>query len=222
MNNKKSSPMKYLVLITVAIALLLAIIVVLLNQDKDIDQTLESHPPTENQPMIGEEGAPVSVVEFGDFKCPACKAWGEMIYPKLKADFIDTEKANFAYINTEFHGKESTLGALAAEFIWDNDPDSYWKFHKKLFEEQPGDDHHALWITVEKLAEVAEDTTNVDIDQLVRALEQQTFMEEVNSDSSIVQEFNIQKTPTIIINGTMLEDPYDYEKIKSLIEKGQE
>jgi protein-disulfide isomerase len=222
MSNKKSSPMKYLVLITLAIAILLAMIVVLSNKSKDTDQTLESHPPTENQPMIGEEDAPVSVVEFGDFKCPACKAWGEMIYPKLKADFIDTGRANFVYINTEFHGKESTLGALAAESILKNDPDSYWDFHKELFKEQPGENHDALWITVDKLVEVAEKTTNVDTDQFRQDIEQETYVEEINIDSSLVQDFNIQKTPTIIINGTMLEDPYDYEKIKSLIEEGQE
>ncbi|EDL65602.1 BdbD [Bacillus sp. SG-1] len=214
--------MKYLVLITLAVVILLAMIVVLTNKSKDTDQTLESHPPTANQPMIGKKDAPASVVEFGDFKCPACKAWGEMIYPQLKADFIDTGKANFTYINTEFHGKESTLSALAAESILKNDPGSYWEFHKKLFEEQPADNHDALWITVDKLVEVAKKTTDIEADQFRQDIEQQTYMEEVNVDSSLVQDFNIQKTPTIIINGTMLEDPYDYEKIKALIEEGQE
>jgi protein-disulfide isomerase len=222
MSNKKSATMKYLVMITLAIVILLVAIVVLTNKSQDKDEILENHPSTANQPLIGEENASVSVVEFGDFKCPACKAWGESVYPQLKEDFIDTGKANFSYINTEFHGKESTLGALAAESILKNDPDSYWDFHKELFKEQPGDNHDAQWITVEKLVEVAQKTTDVHIDQFSQDIEQQTFMEEVNTDSSLVEDFNIQKTPTIIINGTMLEDPYDYERIKSLIEEGQE
>ena len=221
MSNKKSSPMKYLVIITLVIVVLLVSIVLLTNKSKDTDETLESHPSTENQPTIGEKDAPVSIVEFGDFKCPACKAWGEQIYPKLKTEFIDTGKANFSYINTLFHGEESALGALAAESVFVNDPDSYFEFHKELFNQQPTTDHDAAWITVEKLMEVAGETTDMDISQLKQDVEQGTGIEAVEVDKSLVEEFEIQQTPTIVINGTKLEDPYDYERIKELIEEGQ-
>jgi protein-disulfide isomerase len=221
MSKKKSSPMKYLVIITLIIVVLLVSIVLLTNKSKNTDEALESHPATENQPTIGEADAPVSVVEFGDFKCPACKAWGEQIYPKLKSDFIDTEKANFSYINTLFHGEESALSALAAESVYENDPDSYFEFHKELFNQQPTADHDTTWITVEKLMEVAGATTDMDVEQLKQDVEQGSGIEAVEVDKSLVEEFNIQQTPTIIINGTKLEDPYDYDRIKELIEEGQ-
>ncbi|NMH68353.1 DsbA family protein [Bacillus sp. RO3] len=212
--------MKYLVMITLAIVVALVLVVLLTNQSGDEDETLESHPSTVDQPVLGDQNAPVSVVEFGDFKCPACKSWGETIYPQLKEDFIDTGKAQFSYINTEFHGKESTLSALAAESILKNDPGSYWDFHKELFETQP-DQHHDGWITVEVLVEVAGKTTDVDMEQFKQDIEEQTYMDEVKKDSSLVDEFTVELTPTIIINGTKLEDPYDYEKISTLIEEGQ-
>jgi protein-disulfide isomerase len=219
---KKSSPMKYLVLLTILVAVLLAVIVMLNNKTVNKDETLDSHPDTENQPLLGEKDAPVSVVEFGDFKCPACKAWGERVYPQLKEDFIDTGKANLSYINVLFHGEESTLGALAAESVLKHDPDSYWEFHKELFNEQPEDNHDAPWITVEKLLEVAEKTTDIKLDQLKKDLEQKSFQEQLELDNSLVEEFDVEKTPTVIINGVKLEDPYDYDRIKSLIEEGQE
>ncbi|WP_420831212.1 thioredoxin domain-containing protein [Paenibacillus lignilyticus] len=37
----------------------------------------------------------MSIVEFGDFKCPSCKAWGEQLYPKLKEAYIDRGKSQF-------------------------------------------------------------------------------------------------------------------------------
>ncbi|PRX74443.1 protein-disulfide isomerase [Bacillus sp. V-88] len=219
---KKSSPMKYLVLLTILVAVILAAIVILNNKAQNKDESLESHPDTNNQPLLGEKDAPVSVVEFGDFKCPACKAWGERIYPQLKEDFIDTGKANLSYVNVLFHGEESTLGALAAESVFKNDPDSYWAFQKELFNQQPEEDHDAPWITVEKLLEVAGNTTDMDLDQLKKDIEQQTFKKQLEVDNSLVEEFKVEKTPTVIINGVKLEDPYDYERIKSLIEEGQE
>ncbi len=223
MSNKKASPMKYLVIITLLVAVLLAAIVMLNNKAQPKDEALESHPPTEGQPTLGEGDAPVSIVEFGDFKCPACKAWGDQIYPKVKSDFIDTGKANLTYVNVLFHGEESILAALAAESVYKNDPESYWNFQKELYKEQPeGDNHDAAWVTVDKLTEVAEKTTNMDIGQLKKDIENEANEEELNIDTNLVQEFNIEQTPTIIINGTKLEDPYDYERIKSLIEEGQE
>ena len=50
-------------------------------------------------------------------------------------------------------------------------------------------------------------------------IEQQSAIEEVNKDTELVEEFKVQQTPSIMVNGTMLEDPFDYEKIKNLIEK---
>jgi protein-disulfide isomerase len=222
MSNRKSSPMKYLVIITLLVAILLAAIVMLNNKAQPKDEALESHPTTEGQPTLGEEDAPVSIVEFGDFKCPACKAWGEQIYPRLKSDFIDTGKANLTYVNVLFHGEESILAAQAAESVFKNDPESYWDFHKELYNEQPaGGNHDAAWVTADKLVEVAEKTTDMDIEQLKKDIENEAAEEELRIDTNLVQEFNIEQTPTIIINGTKLEDPYDYERIQALIEEGQ-
>ncbi|MDA6082947.1 thioredoxin domain-containing protein, partial [Escherichia coli] len=77
------------------------------------------------------------VVEFGDFKCPACKAWGQNIFPKLVEDYVDTGKVKFSYINVLFHGDESKLGSVAAEAVYKQNPDSYWDFNKALFDAHP-------------------------------------------------------------------------------------
>ncbi|MGY0692751.1 DsbA family protein [Virgibacillus sp. FSP13] len=41
---------------------------------------------------------------------------------------------------------------------------------------------------------------------------------EVNKAAELVNEFNVQLTPTITVNGTMIEDPFDYEAIKNAID----
>jgi len=161
----------------------------------------------------------VTVVEFGDFKCPSCKSWGETILPQLKKDYVDTGKVNFSYVNVLFHGEESTLGSLAAESVFKQNHDVYWGFHQALFEEQPNEDHDSLWITDEKIVEIANTIPNIDIEKLKTSIEQQSEIEEINKDTKLVEEFNVQFTPSIMVNGTMLEDPFDYEAIKILIDK---
>ena len=78
---------------------------------------LNSH-VSKSQPTLGSSNAPITVVELGDFKCPACKAWGENIFPQLIEDYVDTGKVKFSLVNVLFHGDESKLGSVAAEAIY--------------------------------------------------------------------------------------------------------
>nr|WP_285891324.1 thioredoxin domain-containing protein [Paenibacillus pasadenensis] len=177
-------------------------------------------PDLANQPVEGMQDAKVSIVEFGDYKCPSCKAWGEQIYPKLKEAYIDSGKVKFAYINVLFHGDESKLGALAGEAVWKQNPEAFWPFHKALFAEQPTDNHDGLWITPDKIEEIAGTITPaINIIQLKQDLANQSNINEVNIDEQLVLDFNVQQTPTIMINNVVVNNPFDYDTIVKIIEE---
>lgn len=217
---KNDSSSKLMVIVTLLLFGIITALVVISNMGpKNDEATFDKKPQIEGQPVLGKTNAPVQVVEFGDFKCPACKSWGETIYPQLVKDYVDTGKVKFSYLNVLFHGKESELGSLAAESVYKQNPDSYWEFHKALFNEQPNENHDGLWITNQKINEVAATIPELDINKLQEDMKSQSVMEEVSKDSKLVEEFKVESTPSIMINGTMLEDPFDYEKIKSLIDK---
>ncbi|MEV5117014.1 DsbA family protein [Peribacillus frigoritolerans] len=218
MMKSKNSGMKMAVILTIIILGVLAALVVINSETKNTGSEVKV-PSIEGQPILGEANAPVTVVEFGDFKCPSCKAWGETIFPRLVSEYVDTGKVKFSYINVLFHGEESKLGSIAAESVLKNFPDAYWDFHKGLFKEQPSQNHDALWINQEKILEVASGVPGIDVDKLKTDIEQQSDLEAVNKDTELVEEFKVQQTPTIIINGIMLEYPFDYEKIKTHIDQ---
>ncbi|MDL4839847.1 DsbA family protein [Aquibacillus rhizosphaerae] len=224
MARRKFSPFQMVVIFTlVIVAALVAIVVINNNKDSNSETTFDKQPPLEGQPVLGQPGAPVTVVEFGDFKCPSCKAWGESVYPQLVEDYVDKGKVKFAFINVLFHGNESKLASLAAESVYEQSPESYWTFHKELFNAQPSmENHDELWVTNEKLIEIASNISGIDTQQLKQDLENETTIDKVNVDTTLVEEFGVELTPTIMVNGTMLKDPFDYEKIKSLIEQALE
>lgn len=224
MSKKIQSPMKLIMVITLLVFAMIAALVVINNMksEQNASPSFEEGPSIEGQPVLGKSDAPVTVVEFGDFKCPACKAWGQNIFPKLVEDYVDTGKVKFSYINVLFHGDESKLGSVAAEAVYKQNPDSYWEFNKALFNAQPDEDHDSLWITMEKIKEVASSIPGIDSDQLEKDIQSQEVIDEVNNDSALVEKFKVKQTPSIMVNGTMLEDPFDYEKIKGLIDQALE
>jgi protein-disulfide isomerase len=215
----KNSNMKFAVIVTIIAIALLAVIVVMSSKQNQDQSTVEKvDVDLTGQPTIGEEDAPVSIVEFGDFKCPSCKAWGETIYPKLVEEYLMAGDVKFSYVNVLFHGEESTIGALAAESVLKQDPKSYWNFHKAVFNAQPEVNHDDVWLSKEKMLELAQDFPSIDQEQLTQDIEQKLTMPQVDIDEKLYAKHEVSQTPTIKINGMTIEDPFDYEKIKEMID----
>ncbi|MFD1068030.1 DsbA family protein [Oceanobacillus locisalsi] len=222
----KKSPLKVIVTITLIVVVLLVLLVVLVNRNSTSFGTeFDETPSTEGQPINGEADAPVTVVEFGDYKCPGCKVWDESIYPQLEQDYIDNGDVQFSYVNTPFHGEESQLASLAAEAAYAQNPDAYWEFHHALFAEQT--DQQIAWVTVDKMEEIAESVEGIDAEALREDIEEaltenaedNALVAEVERDTELLNEFNVDSTPSVMVNDVMIEDPFDYETIQQAIDE---
>lgn len=216
----KNSNMKFAVIVTIVAVALLAIIVVMSsNKSQEQSVTEKTEVDLTGQPALGEKDAPVTVVEFGDFKCPSCKAWGETIYPQLVEDYLIPGDIKFSYVNVLFHGEESTVGAMAAESVFKQAPDSYWDFHKAIYDAQPEVNHDDVWLSKEKMLELAQEFPSINQDQLKQDIEEELTKPQVDIDEKLYTEHNVTQTPTIKINGSTIEDPFNYEAIKEMIDQ---
>jgi len=220
-NIMKNSNMKFTVILTLAVVILLAAIVVISsNQAHEESEIVREEVDITGQPILGEADAPVTVVEFGDFKCPSCKAWGDTIYPQLVEDYVLSGDVKFSYVNVLFHGNESVMAALGAESVFKQDPKVYWDFHKKVFAEQPEvSNHDDAWVTTEKLLEVASEFPTINQEQLKQDVDQALAADQVTIDEELYKKHKVSQTPTININGITIEDPFDYEAIKEVIDQ---
>ncbi|GAJ97684.1 thioredoxin domain-containing protein [Geomicrobium sp. JCM 19055] len=212
--------MKRLVITTVAIgvAVIAAFFFLMPEEEKQVIDEIDRS----DQPYLGDEEAPVSIIEFGDYKCPACKVWDETVFQQLKGDYIEGGLANLTFINTPFHGAESILASYASESVWDNHPEAFWEFHEALYHAQPEAAHHdEEWVTIEELLRIASEDVEqtIDVEQLEVDIREGNYEDEVNHDINLVNEHDVQLTPTIVINGVMIEDPFDYDRIVEEIEK---
>lgn len=88
-----------------------------------------------NEPSLGEEDAPVVVVEFTDFQCPFCQTAFTSSYPQLKKEYVETGKVKYVVKDfpLPFHAN-AQKAAEAANCA--SDQGKYWELHDKLFEEQ--------------------------------------------------------------------------------------
>ncbi|MBN2983336.1 MULTISPECIES: DsbA family protein [Cohnella] len=171
-------------------------------------------------PTIGSESAPIKIVEFGDFKCIACKYFSEEIMPKLKAEYIDTGKVSFSFQNFTIFLPDSYTAALAGQAVFHQSNEEFWKFYDAVFEHQQ--DERIEWATSEFLVNLAkEKELNINYDKLKQDIDSQTYSEEVDNQVKIAKENRFTGTPTILINGRKLDDStaLNYDNLKKEIDK---
>ncbi|MCS6903433.1 MAG: DsbA family protein, partial [Candidatus Bipolaricaulota bacterium] len=67
------------------------------------------------EPVKGAPDAPVTIVEFADFKCGFCVRHFTRTLPLIVTEYINTGKVRYIYRNFAFLGVESRWAAEASE-----------------------------------------------------------------------------------------------------------
>lgn len=168
----------------------------------------------DKQPSIGDGNAPVKVIEFSDYKCPACKSWDSNNFTSFKEEFIDTGLVQFYSINFPFLGPDSIEAALAGESIFHQNPDKFWEFHRKLYAQQG--DESSIWATEKFLLQfVKENIDGIDYGRFEKDLKEHTYLLNVKEDFKISAANGIYSTPSFIVNGKLVGS--NYEELRTLI-----
>lgn len=86
-----------------------------------------------NLPVLGDENAPVTIVEFSDLECPFCEQFFSGAYPQIKKDYIDTGKVKmyFRHYPLPFHPMAKPA-AVAVECA--NEQGKFWELHDRIFQ----------------------------------------------------------------------------------------
>ncbi|MBS4201596.1 thioredoxin domain-containing protein [Bacillus sp. FJAT-49732] len=161
----------------------------------------------ENQPFLGEETAPVEIVEFGDYKCPHCKEFNDSIFPIINEQLVETGKAKFYFINYAFISPDSTSSARFAETVYQElGNDKFWKFHHLLFANQVKESEEINLFTNEFLeAVLVEIASPEETKQVMLAYNEGKGDAALKKDLAMAKNLGISSTPSIYIDGKQFE-----------------
>jgi protein-disulfide isomerase len=178
---------------------------IFLNSQSDSDQAVKEEIDYENQPFLGEESAPVSIVEFGDYKCPNCKNFAESTVPLIVKEFVDTGKAKFYYFHYPFIHDDSDRTAKFSEAVYHElGNDVFWEFHELIFKKQPEDtryetmDYFTEDFLTETLKEIA---SEAEVNKVVKYFDTKDPEKAWKKDEALAEELGVTGTPTIFVNG---------------------
>lgn len=170
-------------------------------------------PIPDDKPTLGSSNAKVTLVEFADFQCPFCAEWQNLIFPRLKSEYIDTGKVRFVYWDFPFLGDESTKSSEAG--LCAKDQNKFWEFHGYLFSKQDGENEGAF--NDANLKKFAQETS-LDTATFNKCFDARTYQAVVDDSFNTASSYGVNSTPTIYINGWKFEGMMPYENYKQVIE----
>ncbi len=87
--------------------------------------------------VLGSADAPVEIVEYGDFQCPACANWDQVQFPTVKRQLIETGKLRYRYRDYPLDGPHMHARLAAHAAACADEQGKYWEMHQALFHSQP-------------------------------------------------------------------------------------
>lgn len=164
----------------------------------------------DDDPILGNPSAPVTMVEFSDFQCPFCKRMWATTLPQIKEKYVKTGKVKFVYRDFPIssiheHAQKAAEAAQCA-----HEQGKFWEYHDMLFENQSalGVANFKKWAR-----ELGLDGASFD-----QCLESDKYKAEVEKDLADGTLLGVQGTPGTFVNGELIVGAVPYEEFEKTIE----
>jgi protein-disulfide isomerase len=160
----------------------------------------------DDDPYLGSADAPVTIVEFSDFRCPYCKRWHDETLPQILDAYGDQVK--IVYRDFPVVGGETA--AEASECA--NAQGGYWDYHYGLFE------NPQAYSSVDDFVSLA-DEQGLDADTFRACLENNDYQDEIVGDYNDARDYGVTGTPTFFINGVRIVGAQPFANFQSVIDE---
>lgn len=165
---------------------------------------------------LGEPEAPIQLLVFSDFMCPACRTWATSVEPQLKRDYIDTGKVRFTYYDFPLSPghRFSFVAARAARCA--GDQGKFWDYHDRLFASQSQWSYGASMPT-DQFLQFGRDI-GLDEGAFESCLRSDAHAEVVTANKMLGETLGVGGTPTVFVNGRQLSEWSNYARVKAQLD----
>lgn len=180
----------------------------------------------DDDPILGNKNAKVTLIEFSDYECPFCKKYFTDTYPQIKKDYIDTGKVKMVFrdLPLGFH-QNAPKQAEAAECARKQGGDTvYFKYHDQIFTKTTSG---GTGLALDQLPVIAKEL-GLNVNKFQKCLDSGEFKNEVEKDLSDAGKVGASGTPTFLIgkstgngeiDGVKVVGAQPYSAFKTIIDE---
>ncbi len=164
--------------------------------------------PLDDDPILGPNDAPITIVEFSDYECPYCRRWHSETFARLMQAYPG--KIRFVYRDfplTSIH-PDAQPAAEAADCA--GEQGKYWEYSEKLFGGQS--------LGPQVYSQYASDL-GLDTKAFEACVSSHRYEAEVTADLEWAANLGVRSTPTFFINGLPVVGAQPFDFFKQVIDK---
>ena len=160
----------------------------------------------DDDPFLGPQDAPVTLVEFSDFQCPYCRRV-QSVLKRLMTAYHGKLKLVFRDFPLRQIHPEAQKAAEAAQCA--NDQGKFWPYHDRLFA--------ATELGVEDLKQYAVEL-GLDAEGFDTCLDSEKYSQEVQKDIDDARAVGVNATPAFFVNGLPINGAVPFERFVEMVE----
>ena len=176
----------------------------------------------DNDPIIGNSNAPITIIEFSDFQCPFCAKFHIQTLPKIMDEYIKEGKVKLVFRDFPIQSIHSNalLASVAAECA--NEQGKFKEMHDKLFENQnewsSKDTDNLIILFNQYSLEMG-----IEKEKFDSCLKNEKYIKEIQKDLDDGRTYGVSGTPGFFIgNDEMgfieLKGAHPFENFKNVID----
>jgi protein-disulfide isomerase len=173
----------------------------------------------DDDPILGDVNAPVTLIEFSDYQCPFCGRFFRDTLPRLKKDYIEKGKVRYVFRDFPILSIHPQAQKAAEAAQCSGEQGKYWEMHDLIFENQRA-------VNIEDLKGHAE-KVGINVEDFNKCLDEGKYEEEIKKDIQAGQRAGVRGTPSFVlgnttkdgtIKGEFIRGAQPYEAFKVAIE----
>ena len=191
-------------------------------EKKSVSKSSKNIPSTTEPLFIGASSAPITIVEYVDFKCPKCNAYQQDAGQKIRREYVDTGKAKIVLRPYPVFGEDAGLALYGAYCAASQNKfpayyDAVFAHMSTLYKDGDYSAAAQKVLTKPALVGIAQGA-GIEGSLFGACLDGTTHKRAFEAAQHAAARDSVQGTPTIVIGGEKIVGNQPYQIYKTLLE----
>ena len=166
--------------------------------------------------MIGSDSAPVEVVEFADFECPACGNFATLTEPDVRTRLVNAGLIRYRFMDFPLDGHRNTWPAHMAAWCA-SEQGKFWEMHDAIFQAQDRWSGYATSRPEAVLSGIAQQV-GLNTQQYNACVSSRKFTGQIRANYDEGMRRGVGSTPTFFIGTRKVATNVSYDQFKRYVD----
>jgi protein-disulfide isomerase len=166
--------------------------------------------------LLGRPDAPVQILEFADFECPACGQFATVTEPDVRSRIVAPGLASLRFYDFPLPMHKNTWDASMAAACA-ADQGKFWEMHDRLFQGQDEWNGEATRNPKKVLLGYAR-ALGLDAGRWEQCFDGRQRQRQIEANRAEAERRLVQQTPTFVIGRRMVPGAIGYDQFRALVD----